>query len=80
MTKPAAKEPKVIFTLRIFAQPAMSRAIETSQIRHAMQLAAQEFGEHNGKKLEGEICVGYDSDFGAQTIVGDFCYSPNAPP
>lgn len=81
MTKPAAtKEPKVIFTLRVFAQPAMSRAIESSQIRHAMKLCAQEFGGGNGKKLKGEICVGYDSDLGAQTVVGDYEYQPAAPP
>jgi hypothetical protein len=73
-------EPKVIFTLRVFAQPAQSRAVECSQIRHAAQIALAEFGGGVGAKHTGKIEVGYDSKLGAQVVAGDFCYEPSAPP
>lgn len=78
MSKPA--ERKVIFELRVFAQPAQSRAVECNQIRRAAQLALQLFGAGVGAKLKGEIEVGYDQDLGAQVVVGDYEYRHNAPP
>jgi hypothetical protein len=74
------KEPRVIFTLRVFAQPAQSRSVECHQIRHAAQLALQQFGGGVGAKRAGKIEIGYDSDLGAQVIAGDYLYEPAAPP
>jgi hypothetical protein len=81
MEKPAAtKSPRVVFTLRVFAQPAQSRSVECNQIRHAAQLALNQFGGGVGGKQFGKIEIGYDSDLGAQVIAGDFLYEPSAPP
>ena len=78
MSEPAERE--VIFELRVFAQPAMSRAIEANIIHRALQLTAQNFGSHNGNKLAAEIADGYSLDDEAPIILGDYRYSPNAPP
>jgi hypothetical protein len=79
MSKPKPAEPRVIFTLRVFAQPAMSRAIECAQIRHAMTLASLEFGGGVGTKLAGRILDGHNLETGERTELGDFRYTPNAP-
>jgi hypothetical protein len=81
VSKPAA--PRLIFELRVFAPtPAvMSRAVEANIIRRAMQLCAQEFGAGVGSKHQsGEIRDGYNLETEAPTILGDFRYTPNAPP
>jgi hypothetical protein len=76
----AGEEPRVIFTLRVYSKREMSRAIEAQQIRRALQLALQEFGSHNGKQLEAEIQDGYSLDEAAPIVLGDYCYTPIAPP
>jgi hypothetical protein len=78
----ATKAPRVIYTLRVYSgRPAeMSRAIEAQKIRRALQLAMQEFGSHNGKQLAAEIRDGYSLDKEAPIVIGEYEYSPNAPP
>ncbi len=76
--KPA--ERKVIYTLRVYADREMSRAIEAQKVRRALTLAAQNFGSHNGTRLSAELQDGYSLEEQAPIIIGDYVYSPNAPP
>jgi hypothetical protein len=78
--KPALKEPRVIYTLRVYSGREMSRAIEAQKVRRALQLAAQNFGSQNGKQLAAAISDGYSLDDEAPIIIGDYHYTPIAPP
>jgi hypothetical protein len=73
----APEEPRVIFTLRVFAQAAQNRNVECNQIRHAAAIALQELGAGVGHKLSGEIRVGSPGE--EPTIVGHFSYEPSSP-
>lgn len=78
--RPAATEPRVIYTLRVYSGREMSRAIEAQKVRRALTLAAQSFGSHNGAQLAAKISDGYSLEDAAPIIIGDYEYSPNAPP
>jgi hypothetical protein len=78
MSKPT--EPKVVFTVRVFARPAMSRAIESVQIREVLEECCRQFGGGVGGKLKGELLGPHDINAEARPAWGDYEYSPNAPP
>jgi hypothetical protein len=80
MSKQKPAEPKVLFRLTLYERPAMSRAIEAQQIREALQLAIQQVGGSNGRKLSDQLLGPYDLDSERRPVWGDYEYSPNAPP
>ncbi len=85
--KPATKqkaaptsEPRVVFTFRVFARPATSRAIESVQIRETLERCRLEFGGGVGGKLSGTIYGPYDQFTEDRPAWGEFLYEPSAPP
>jgi hypothetical protein len=62
MTKPAAikqkpdapPEPRVVFVVRVFARPAMSRSIESVQIREALEKCCLQFGAGSAASLPAQ--------------------------
>jgi hypothetical protein len=77
--KPAATELEPVFALSLYPRPAMSRAIEMQQIREALQLAIQEIGGSNGRKLSGELRGSHDLNLEIRPRWGSWSYNPSAP-
>ena len=54
-SKQKAAEPRVVFVVRVFARPAMSRAIESGMVRETLERCRLEFGGGAGSILAGTI-------------------------
>jgi hypothetical protein len=78
--KPIPEEPRVVFVVRIFARPAMSRSIESIQIRETLEKCCRQFGGGVGGKLSGTINGPADPFTQDQPAWGEFEYSPSCPP
>jgi hypothetical protein len=77
--KPPVKDPHVVFTVRVFARPAMSRSIEAHQIRETLELAAHCVGGSNGAKLHDQLFGPHDLQLEDRPLWGDFLWDPIAP-
>lgn len=73
-------EPNVIFTLTIYDRPAMSRAVQSTQIREVLRQCALEFGGHAGNQLKGQLFGPHDLMLGDRPLLGSWAYEPSAPP
>jgi hypothetical protein len=76
----AAAEPRTVFVLRVFARPAMSRAIESTMIRETLERCRLEFGGGVGGILTGTIYGPADPFTQERPTWAAFEYLPSAPP
>jgi hypothetical protein len=80
MSKQKAAEQKVIFRLTLYERPAMSAAIQATQVREALTLAVQQVGGANGRKLRDELLGPFDQETMTRPAWGDYEFLPTAPP
>ena len=73
MKKPDA--PTVVFTVKVYARPAMSRAVQSGLIREVLHQCIREFN-----KLKGDLFGEYDQMAEARPLLGSWTYEPSAPP
>ena len=78
MKKPDA--PTVVFTVKVYARPAMSRAVQSGLIREVLHQCIREFGGGVGDKLKGDLFGEYDQMAEARPLLGSWTYEPSAPP
>lgn len=76
----AAAEPPIVFVLKVRGRPAMSRAIESVQIRETLKECDLQFGGAVGGKLTGIIYGPADPFTQERPVWGEFEYLPSAPP
>ncbi len=76
----AANEPRTVFVLKVYARPAMSRAIESVQIRETLEKCRLQFGGGVGGILTGTIYGPADPFTQDRPAWGEFEYSPSCPP